>query len=147
VDVTVTQEHRGVFEISSDYGDIEVDGVLVPLKVYSDYGDLFLRGIGSRVKAETDYGDVDIALTPTNAGPVDVFTDYGDIEITMGAAFSGTLTGETSRGNVVARGFDPDSVVLNRKRTHAVIRVTPGGTPSGVSTDYGDVRIERLPHP
>lgn len=119
-DISFGSFENANLDISSDYGDIDIDKVF-NLKVECDYGDIKINKLLNRINIASDYGDIDIEDLNINEDSK-IYTDYGDIEIKKTNDIY--IEAHTDLGKV-------KNNESNRRAEHVLV----------VETDYGDILV------
>lgn len=136
---------EGRFALETGYGDVEVEGSEVPVRVWTDYGDIEVVGASGPVVAETDYGRVEAVLTEGNGGPVDLSTGFGSVRLRVGEGFSGAIEARTEHGRVTSSGLEGLGVVESEEAgdgSRVRLSFPESGRVSRLRSGHGSVGVE-----
>ncbi len=141
----VVRDIGGPVDVETNHARITIESVRGDVRAVSVNGVVTVADAGGRVFVETTNAGVDVKLSPTGSGPVDIATTNGVAQVTIGAGFSGQVLAETSRAPVeIGVGIDPSNVRFDGPGK--AIFDLGGGQTSRVKSSRGTVRISRNPN-
>lgn len=142
VDLTVRVAPGTALDLSTDVGDITIDGITNAMALETDTGDIVARNTGGSVSATTDVGDIRVSGSPTS---VTATTDTGKVDLVLDQAISRT-EGRSEVGDVFVDV--PDNGSYNVEASTGVGENTvnvPTDPNSGIqiiaTSDVGDVEV------
>lgn len=125
IEVTLPDNLKS-FEISTDVGDVDMDGFSGAFDVSSDVGDVTANNLTITGKSDfsTDVGDIDLSLDILEKSEINMSSDVGDIKL------------DTQGNNYEEISSKKDTVSQKKKI------IVDGKCTVEMKTDVGDIKIK-----
>ncbi len=159
VSFEVSIPQQADLDITTDNGDVRVDGVQGTQKIWTDNGNLDLRVVSGRLNLETDNGDIDIMgasvslQATTDNGNIDfsgrligeshsLTTDNGNIQVTLPKDSQLQIDARTDNGNI--RSSLPLQIQGDLGRNHWSVILNAPTARLSIETQNGNITLSEL---
>lgn len=133
----IVVENTEILYYDGSYSDLEIGTVHKDVEISSSYGDVEIDRLGEnfkRVYIRTSYSDVEIGMTSIKGTDMELRTRYGDISLPRFTSITRPVSGK-----------GPDLKIQKSGSSESVVGRVPGGSGSrrmDISTSYGDIVLE-----